>query len=167
MSSYLEERNKRKLGIAPPLSFKKEPKPIAKKSEKKIAEEKLEKEKLGGEDTELVKWYRARQKQLVGRCAETGLVVETKNFKYAVASICHLLPKSTCPSVATHPLNWIELNIDFHFKFDAMSWHEKEKLGCWPIIRDRLIMVYPDLDPAEHRFFPASVLQYMIKHSNF
>lgn len=152
--SYLEERNKRKLGISPPLSFKKERKPIAKKSKKKIEEEKKEKEERGVEETELTKFFRICVKMMTGRCMETGLVTETKIFKYAVMSIAHILPKSKCPSVALHPCNWIELNVDFHVKFDAMSWDERERLGCWPVIRERLIMVWPDLAEGERRHFP-------------
>lgn len=163
--SYFEQRQLRKAGMLPPLPTKKEKKPLKKKSEKKIAEERAERERLGGDDTDLVKWYKARMKMMTGYCNETGLKTETKIYKYAIASICHLLPKSTCPSVKTHPLNFIELNCDFHTKFDAMSWEEKEKLGCWPIIHDRLISVWCDLAPEERKYFPDSVRNFIEKNS--
>lgn len=165
--SYLEERRNRKSGLSPALPTKKEKKPIAKKSPKKIAEEKAERERLGGGDTELIKWYKARIKMMTGFCNETGLKTETKIYKYAIASICHLLPKSTCPSVKTHPLNWIELNCDFHTKFDSMSWEEREKLGCWQIIHERLIHVWECLAPEERRFFPDNVRNFIEKHDPF
>lgn len=140
---------------------------IPKKSKKKLEQEAKEKEERGGGDTELQRFFKSAMRRMSGFCAETGLKTETKIYKYAICSICHILPRSKCPSVATHPCIWIELDVGFHVKFDAMSWEEREKLGCWPIIRDKLIMVYPDLAPEERRHFPASVLKYMEEHENF
>ncbi|WP_337899636.1 hypothetical protein, partial [Mesomycoplasma ovipneumoniae] len=114
-----------------------------------------------------LKWYKRCVKMLTGHCAETGLKTETKIFQYAIMSVCHILPKASCKSVATHPCNWIELNVDFHKKFDAMSWEEREQLGCWPEIRDRLIHVYQDLAEDEKRHFPESVLKYMEENNPF
>lgn len=163
--SYLEDRRKWSQFGKPPKE--KKVYRIPKKSEKKIKEEADEKERLGGDDSQLVKWYKGRMKQLTGRCAETGLVTETKIYQYAIMSICHLLPKRLCPSVMYHPLNWIELNVDVHYKFDNSKWEEIEKWGCYETIRDRLIMVYPDLDPSERRHFPESVANYMRKNDVF
>lgn len=136
---------------------------VSKKRAAKIAEEKKER---GDDDTEKQKWFRNRIKQMTGYCAETGLKTETKIYQYAIMSICHILAQRLCPSVALHPWNFIELNVDFHFKFDQMSWEEKEKLGCWPIIKERLIAIYPSLDPMEHRHFPESVLKKIDKLQN-
>lgn len=156
--SYLEERAKRKAGLLPPLPKRKERKPINKKSQKKIAEEKAERERLGSNDTQLVKWFKARIKySMVGRCAESGLKTEIGIYRYAIMSCCHILEKRNCPSVMYHPLNFIELIPDLHFKWDNISWEEREKWACWPIIKERLIMIYPDLAPKERRFFPESV----------
>lgn len=163
--SYLEDRAKRKMGLLPPLPTKKEPKPLKKKSDKKIAEEKAERQRLGGDDTDLVKWFKARQKQMTGYCAETGLKTETGIYRYAINSICHILSQQQCQSVMYHPLNWIELNQDFHVLFDKMSWEEREQLGCWPIIKERLIHIWPHLDPGERRHFPDSVRNYIEKNS--
>lgn len=164
--SYLEDRNKRKLGLLPPLPTKKERKPIKKMSAKKAAEVTAEKEARGGEDTELTKWYK-RQMKFMDVCEATGLRLETKIYKYAIMSICHILPKSKCKSVATHPLNRVFLLPDLHTKFDAMSWKEREQMSCWPDIRDRLVMLYPDLSTEERRHFPESVIDYMNKHNPF
>lgn len=136
---------------------------IPKKSKKKIATEAAEKERLGGNDTDLVKFFKNAMKHMTGYCAETGLKTETRIYAYAIMSVCHILPKEKVKSVMYHPCIWIELNCDFHKKFDAMSWEEREQLGCWPIILDKLIQVYPHLDPSEHRHFPESVLKYMNK----
>jgi hypothetical protein len=163
--SYLDERRKF-IEAGRPLKQKKNH-TIAKVSPKRQAKIDAEKEERGENDTELQKWFKNRIKQMTGYCAETGLKNETKIYQYAVMSICHILPKASCKSVMYHPLNWIELNVDFHFKFDAMSWEEREKLGCWHIIRYRLIHVYNDLDPSEHRHFPQSVLDYIEKNKPF
>ena len=140
--------------------------PIPKKSAKKLKQEEEERERLGGGDTELVKWYKNRMKYM-SHCEATGIKVENKIYRYAIMSICHILPKSTCKSVATHPQNYVILLPDLHTKFDAMSWTEREKLACWEVIRDRLVMVYPDLDPSERRHFPDSVLAWMERNSPF
>jgi len=161
--SYLDDR-RNFINAGRPLPVKKQYS-INKISPKR--QEKLDAQKVEGQDSDLVKWYRARMKQMTSYCAETHLRTETKIYRYAIMSICHLLPKAICKSVALHPLNWIELNPDFHFKFDAMSWEEKEKLGCWPIILQRLVMIYPNLDPSEHRHFPSSVLKYMQEKEPF
>jgi len=154
-------------GDMPKTTGAKPKKSIKKVSDKKAKEMKDAKEVRGGEETELQKFFKRAVKQMSGYCSETGLKTETRIFQYAVMSIAHLIPKSKAPSVALHPCNWIELNVDFHTKFDAMSWQEREKLGCWPIIRDKLIMVWLDLAPSEHRHFPESVLKYMEKNDPF
>src|SRR5690606_12686833 len=112
-------------------------------------------------ESELVRWFKARMKMMTGKCAETNLATETKNYKFAISSICHILPKSTCKSVKYHSLNWIELHPDFHTKFDAMSWEERAELKCWPTIRERLIMMYQDLATTEKKYFPDMVIEYM------
>lgn len=139
---------------------------IPKKSAKKLQQEKDEKERLGGDDTELVKWYKARMKQMSGRCNETGMKTETRIYAYAIMSICHLLDKreTKCPSVKTNPWNWIELAPDVHTMFDKANWEEREQMGCWETVRDRLILVYPSLAENERRHFPESVLKHMQKH---
>ena len=165
--SYTNKLRLIKLGLLPKEAVKKQPKPIKKVSDKKAKEIKEERDNRGGGETELTKWFRRCVKMMSGYCAETGLKTETKIFQYAVMSIAHLIPKSKAKSVATHPLNWIELNVDFHHKFDAMSWEEREKLGCWPIIHDRLVMIYPDLSEEDKRHFPESVLRYIENNEPF
>lgn len=140
---------------------------IPKKSEKKKAQEKAEREARGDDDTDLQKWFRARQKQMTGHCNECGAKTETKLYQYAIHSICHILAKreEKCPSVAYNPFNWVELCPDHHHKFDNSSWEEIEKWGIWPEIQDRLILIYPDLDPKERRHFPQSVLKEIEKRT--
>lgn len=142
---------------------------IPKKSAKKLAQEKVEKKLRGGEDTELKKWFKARQKFMTGKCQECGARTEIQKYEYAIRSICHILAKreTMCPSVATHPLNYIELCEDHHHKFDNSNWGEIEKWNCWPVVRERLVMVYPDLAKEELRHFPESVLKYIEENEPF
>lgn len=149
------------------LNKAREPKPKkvykgpAKKSAKMIAKEKAEKEIRGGEPTDLQKWFWRCIGLMSGNCYETGLPTRSAPYAIAICSICHILPQQSCKSVALHEFNWIELDKDFHKKFDAMSWEEREQMKCWPEIRDRLILIYDDLATSERRHFPDSVLLWM------
>lgn len=165
---YNEKLRLIKLGLMEKESKPKPKKPIAKISEKKKKELKEAKDAVTGE-TELVKWFRGRMKFMSGRCAWCGAKTETNVYSAAIFSICHILEKrdTMCPSVKTHPLNWVELCPDHHTMFDKMNWEEREKLGFWETIRDRLIMIYPDIDLSERRHFPQSVLDYMEKNEPF
>ena len=166
--SYFQRMQKIKLGLLPKESGPKPKKPIAKKSPKKIAEEKEERASRGPDgETQLTKWFKLQMRMMPEYCEETGLKLETKIYKYAIMSICHILPKATCKSVALHPLNRMFFNVDFHQKFDAMSWEEREQLGCWKEIRERLIMMYDQIDPSELRHFPDSVREYIEKNEPF
>jgi len=142
---------------------------IPKKSQKKIAAEKAEKEARGDNDTELQRWFKSKIKISSGHCAECGCKVEKNVFQYAVMTVAHLLPKrdNCCPSVKTHPLNFIILCPNHHDMFDRASWEEKELMGCWNTVRDRLVFVYEDLVEDEKRHFPQSVLTHMDKLNPF
>lgn len=152
--SYFQRMQKIKLGLLPKESGPKPKKPIAKKSPKKIAEEKEERASRGPDgDTELQKFMKNAIKRMRGVCAETGLRTETKIFKYACMSIAHILPRQKVKSVQYHPLNWVELDVGMHVKFDKMSWEEREQMGCWPEIRNKLISMYDQIDPSEFVIF--------------
>lgn len=140
---------------------------IPKKSKKLIEKEREEKEKRGGGDTELQKFFKNCMKRMSGVCSETGLKTETHIYQYAIMSICHILPKRLCPSVATNPLNWIELIPDKHHLWDNISWDERATWGNWPKVRERLVMIYDDLAEDELRHFPDIVLQWMKDHDSF
>lgn len=167
--SYQNDRLQRKLGIAPPLPTKKERKPIKKQSDKKAAVVAAEREARVGEDTVMQKWYKSKVKVSSGICSECGCRVETRIFKYAAMTVAHLLPKreNMCPSVKSHPLNFVILCPDHHHQYDNSSWGEREKMRCWLTVKKRLVMVYPDLAPAERRHFPDSVLQYIEQNEPF
>jgi len=66
-------------------------------------------------------WYWARRYEMVGKCSENGCNEPTnkKDDRYYRWSVCHLVPKSLCPSVATNFYNWIELCWGHHSEFDS------------------------------------------------
>lgn len=107
--SYIEDRMKRKMGLLPPLPTRKDKKPIAKKSAKKILEEKEQKE--SGTDGEMDRFFLAMRKRMKGKCFICGEKTEKDNDDKYKFSIAHLFPKkpSMFPSIATHPSNWLEL----------------------------------------------------------
>lgn len=165
--TYQDKLFKIKMGILPKECVAKPRKPIPKISEKRIAELKAAKDENG--ETELVKWFKGRMKVMGDRCLWCGCKVENRIYQYAIFSICHILDKrkTVCPSVATHPLNFVTLCPDHHTEFDKMNWEERESLGFWEVIRDRLVMIFPDLAEKERRFFPQSVIDWMEKSEPF
>lgn len=164
MNDYMKRRMENILSGRP--LPKKEKKGIAKKSAKRIEKEKKESEERGDNDTELQKWYRYQVKKM-SVCEETGMKLETNIYRYAIMSVCHILPKSTCKSVKTHPANKLYLLPDLHFKWDNSSWEEREKWSCWPVVEERLIHIYDSLDPLERRHFPESVEKYIKDNESF
>ena len=142
---------------------------IPKKSKKKLEQEKQERKQRGGDDTLLVKWYKACMKQMSGNCAECGKPTNTKVYELAIHSICHLLAKrkTVAPSVACHPNNFIEYCTDCHYKFDNSAWEDIAKWKSWPEVRERLVFVYNDLAQDERRHFPDIVLKYIEENEPF
>jgi hypothetical protein len=140
-------------------------KPIAKMSAKRAARERQAKEALGGGDTELQKWMKARAAQMTGQCCRCGFQIEKQNFKFAICSIAHILPRSKFSSVATHPLNWLELGAacGCHGWMDRFaSWDEIAQDRIWPLLLERFIMVEPSLSAEDRRNLP-EVLSQEIK----
>lgn len=83
---------------------------------------------------ELDAWFAAQARHIPERCMEPGcgkrlFAEETWRIK---AMICHILPKKTFWSVATHPLNRVFLcKTPHHDDFDA-SWDRAAQMGVWP-----------------------------------
>lgn len=163
--SYQSDRLQRKLGLAPALPTRKEKKHLNKVSPQKAAKDKKDREERGDDDSELVKWFKNRMKQMTGYCAETHLRTETKIYSHAIFSICHILEKrdTMFPSVKVHPQNWIELAPDIHTLFDKVTWEEREMMGCWNIVWERLLLVYPSIDPSELYHLPTELRERIEK----
>lgn len=130
-----------------------EPKPkkiyrLPKKSKKKLAQEVAEKTARNGEDTELQKWYKERQKQLTGKCLRCGTRYNYKNLSYAIAATAHVLAKrpEMFPSVALHKDNYLELGATCgcHNWFDNMaSWEEIALSNIWPFVLEKFRLIEP------------------------
>lgn len=139
-------------------------KPIAKKSAKKLKQEANEKDTIkvtGG--SELDRWFQARRKEMQGRCLHCGEVTTKHQDNWYKCSIAHLLPKRLFKSIATHPLNWIELCFwknNCHGNFDNNILDITE-LNCYDLVIERFIAMYPDIAPKERKYIPYSLLQYV------
>jgi hypothetical protein len=83
----------------------------------------------------LGEWFKERRKEMTGRCADCGSKSCKDNDAYYRYSIAHIFPKSYFPSVATHPLNWIELCFWYescHTNMDNIGLSYAVKMKCWP-----------------------------------
>ena len=172
MSTYLNELQRLKL-YGKQVEQKKRY-TIPKKSQKKIAQEASEKDANG--DSELVMFYKLAMKRMTGHCLNCFAKTETKVYSAAIFSICHILDKrdTMCPSVKDHLCNWVELCPDCHREFDTPPfekdktiWDKREEMGFWNVVRDKLVMVYPNIAEDEKRHFPESVLRFMERNNPF
>lgn len=150
--SYTADRMKRKLGILPPMSFKKEPKPLKKVSDKRALENKQSKE--AGSDSTMDLFFEAMRKRMKGVCLFCGLKSERDNDETFRNSIAHLLPKRDVdkggfPSIGTNEDNWIELCFyapnSCHTNFDTgqITWEFLKDSKEWEVIREKLLNVLP------------------------
>lgn len=138
-------------------------KPIAKKSAKRLKQEAEEKTTKKGGGADLDRWFQERRKEMGGQCLHCGGITCKDNTEYYKFSIAHLLPKRLFKSVATHPLNWIELcfwNNSCHTNFDQCTLDITE-LNCFDIVIERFVAMYPDIAPKERKYIPDVLLQYV------
>lgn len=140
--SYLEQRRNQKLNGK--IDKPKKTYQIPKKSAKKIAEEK--KDKVPGEMTELQKWYEGIMKKEDKQCWNCGQDLTNYSKEDWHACIAHIVPKSTFPSVATHPLNYMILGkwCNCHGTYDS-NWDSAQKMPIFKEAIDRFIMISPDI----------------------
>lgn len=115
----------------------------------------------GGAD--LKRWFEDRRKELTGRCAHCGGRSCKDSDQYWKFSVAHILPKNIFKSVATHPLNYIELcffNNSCHTNFDNKTLDIMD-LNCFDTVIKRFVSIYPDIIPKERRYIPDVLLQYV------
>lgn len=148
MSDYLKKRQQH-IFDGRPLPEKKKY-VIPKKSAKRLEKEKQMKEDVGGEDTELQKWYDDIMGREEGRCWETGEPINKKDKTGWHGSIAHVLPKSDFLSVKTHPLNYMILKMwgGTHGQYDS-SWENAAKMKVWPHAVKVINILYPLLTHEE------------------
>lgn len=158
---YSERYKLIKLGQLPKEAIAKARKPIAKKSAKKILEEKEAKNERGGEDTDLQKFYARIMQNEPGKCWETGEKINKQDKMGWHGSVAHILSKRDFPSVATHPQNYMILSMwnGSHANYDS-SWERAATMKVWPYALKIIITVLlPLLPPEEKRKLPDVVLQ--------
>lgn len=144
---------------------------IPKKSAKKLAQEKEERElqkqakdlEDNNKGVDLASWFEDRRKEMTGRCLHCGGISCKDNDKYFKFSIAHILPKRLFASVATHPLNWVELcfwSNSCHTNFDN-NILDITQLNCFDAVIARVAAMYPDIDRKERKYIPDVLLQYI------
>ena len=113
---------------------------------------------------ELNEWFAARRKQMTGFCKNCGGKSCKDNDKYWKFSIAHILPKSKVKSVATNPLNFIELCFfgnSCHTNFDN-GILEMQDMKCWKEIQFNFGNMFPFIDKSEYQFIPDVLIQSLI-----
>lgn len=111
--------------------------------------------KASQEDT-LSNWFNSRRKEMTGVCAECGNGSHKHSDVYFRFSVAHILPKKKAygfPSVATHPLNWVELCMKCHTVFDS-NWATASKMKSFAIARERFRQFEDAIAPEERRRIP-------------
>jgi len=112
---------------------------------------------------ELDRWFKECRKELTGKCHHCGGPSCKHDDKYFKFSICHILPKAYFPSVATHPMNFIELcfwNKNCHGNMDNKMLDLIE-MACWDEIVTKFVAMYPAIAEKEKRRIPDVLLQYI------
>lgn len=112
-------------------------------------------------------WFHQIMGNELNVCWETG---ETIQFSYMRAAVAHILPKKAgrvgaiggFASVATHPLNYMILSPTngSHNKYDQ-SWESAQSMKVWKRAVARFIEIYPAIAPAERKYIPDCLLQWI------
>ena len=139
---------------------------IPKKSAKKLKQEAEEKKLRGDDDTLMEQWFKARRKELTGRCDFCGGKTEKQNNETFRFSIAHLFAKrpSMFPSIATHPANYLELcyyGNSCHANFDngMISWQLLKDSKEWSLIIGKFKEIYPFISENERKNIPELLLK--------
>lgn len=125
---------------------------IPKISARKKEKQDKERQERGGGDTELQKWYKARQKELIGQCCRCGDRYNHRDLKQAISATAHILPKRIFESVATHPDNWVELGAycGCHNWFDNYAnWEEILKSNIGALIIKKFAKIWLNISTKE------------------
>lgn len=112
---------------------------------------------------EMTRWFKERRLEMTGRCRHCGEKTCRDSDTYFKCSIAHILPKAYFRSVATHPLNWIELCFwgrSCHTNFDNYSLDISE-LNCYDEVIEKFVAMYPSIDAKERRRIPSVLLHYI------
>ena len=137
MGNYSERLRLIKLGLLPKEAVAKERKPIAKKSAKRIEQDKLD--RVNGSGDELDLWFKMKMR-LPKVCDNCGARLDRLNDKEWRGSQHHILDKALFPSVKTHDLNHIVLG----FYCCHSQWHTSienaKKMSIWGYAKRKVQM---------------------------
>lgn len=100
----------------------------------------------------LKQWFEDRRKELTGMCqCGCGEPSSKNDDKYFRHSCCHIFPKKTFLSIATHPLNCIERAFwgGCHTNLDEQSMDRWPNMADWQNIKQRFFVLVPLLTNAE------------------
>lgn len=136
---------------------KKLPTPIAKESEKTKVKKAAEKKARCGDDTFKETWFKARRREMVGVCqCGCGQPSQKHSDEHYRGSAAHIFPKSEkdgFPSVALHPLNWVE-RAQFggcHDNMDQGGMDKWPMMADWLDIKERFHILAPLLTEEERK----------------
>lgn len=116
------------------------------------------------ENTELDSWFKLIRDKLTGHCeCGCGQPSSKRSDRYFKFSCCHLLAKSIFPSIATHPMNYLELAAfgnSCHTVFDSMGYDhcKRTKPILWAIVVERFNIIYPSIAESERKHIPQILL---------
>lgn len=96
---------------------------------------------------ELDNWFKERRKEMIGYCVECGKTTSKHNDKYYKWSICHIVPKSLIPSVATNEYNWVELCQQHHQEMDN-TFDKAAAMMCFGEVKMKFL-IFKNLIPPE------------------
>lgn len=136
---------KRDADIPKPKKYYQIPK-VSAKRKKKMAEDSRPL------DERLDEWFMERRKDCVGTCqCGCGQKSCKNDDMYYRHSIAHIFAKAVFPSVACHPLNFVELAFwgGCHANFDQMGVDRWPNLACWNDIQAKVIAMDPYLTQEE------------------
>jgi hypothetical protein len=104
-------------------------------------------------------WFENRHEEMIGVCSHCGGKTEKGKSSYK-CSVAHILPKAHFPSIATHPLNFVELCFygnSCHTNFDNY-YLDIEELKCFDEIVSKFTIMYPFIAESERRKIPNILL---------
>lgn len=118
------------------------------------------------EESELDKWFLKIAKEIAKKpyCLNCGEYIQEKYYRHATA---HLLPKKTFISVATHPLNYVIVGAGCGCHNETHRWDLMQKMNCFPLILERLVMIEPDIAEGERKNLPQFLLDYIENNNPF
>ena len=108
---------------------------------------------------ELDKWFKLRVSEMKGVCAECGGPTSKNIYKYAICSVAHIFPKSKFKSIATHPLNWMELGAMCGCHSKSEDYEKAMTMKIWPEMLRRIKILVPEISAEERKYIPDIILQ--------